>query len=267
MIELVGNLSVDDLELLAKEIRSGRLPSPFSSAALTRYLGQAPQMVDSLGSELKQLCDAGMKPEHIALLLELGAAERRRSRPIEEALDLVSTGPEAGALVSRDTGVVVRELFSSAREHVLVVGYAVHKGRSIFETLAQRMAERPDLKVTLCLDVQRPVGDTSLPSEIVARFAARFRAREWPGKRLPAIYFDPRSLDLDPSRRASLHAKCVVADREVAFISSANFTEAAQVRNIEVGVLVRSTSIARRLAQHFESLIAAGALQCALLGE
>jgi phosphatidylserine/phosphatidylglycerophosphate/cardiolipin synthase-like enzyme len=36
-----------------------------------------------------------------------------------------------------------------------------------------------------------------------------------------------------------LHAKGVVADDEVVFVTSANLTEAALDRNIEVGLLVR----------------------------
>ena len=44
-------------------------------------------------------------------------------------------------------------------------------------------------------------------------------------------------------------------------MSSANFTEAAQVRNIEVGVLVHSRLLASRLADHFEGLVAAGLLK------
>jgi phosphatidylserine/phosphatidylglycerophosphate/cardiolipin synthase-like enzyme len=52
----------------------------------------------------------------------------------------------------------------------------------------------------------------------------------------------------------------VVVDRQVAFVSSANFTEAAHARNIEAGVLIRSPQFASRLALHFEALAAAGIL-------
>jgi phosphatidylserine/phosphatidylglycerophosphate/cardiolipin synthase-like enzyme len=45
-------------------------------------------------------------------------------------------------------------------------------------------------------------------------------------------------------------------DRERAFVSSADFTEAARTRNIEVGVLLRSPPFARRLAAHLEMLAA-----------
>jgi phosphatidylserine/phosphatidylglycerophosphate/cardiolipin synthase-like enzyme len=78
---------------------------------------------------------------------------------------------------------------------------------------------------------------------------------------LPDVYYDPRSLDVDLERRACLHAKCVVVDRQHVFVSSANFTEAAQERNIEVGVLVRSPRLAEQLTNHFDSLLAAGFLR------
>jgi phosphatidylserine/phosphatidylglycerophosphate/cardiolipin synthase-like enzyme len=123
------------------------------------------------------------------------------------------------------------------------------------------MDEHPTLTVRMFLDVERRPTDTSQDSEILRRFVHRFKTLEWPGSRLPEVYYDPRALESDTAKRASLHAKCIVVDREVAFISSANFTEAAQTKNIEVGVLIRSSPIATRLAEHFEALAEAGFLK------
>jgi phosphatidylserine/phosphatidylglycerophosphate/cardiolipin synthase-like enzyme len=50
-------------------------------------------------------------------------------------------------------------------------------------------------------------------------------------------------------------------DRQVAFVTSANFTEAAQTRNIEVGALIRCPRFAARLAAHFEVLAEVGTLR------
>lgn len=108
------------------------------------------------------------------------------------------------------------------------------------------------------LDVQRPSHDHSSPSELVRAFAERFVGNEWPGGRLPRLFYDPRSLETDHRERASLHAKCVVVEREQAFVSSANFTEAAHTKNIEVGLHVRSCRTAARIAEHFRSLADAG---------
>jgi len=69
---------------------------------------------------------------------------------------------------------------------------------------------------------------------------------------------------MDAKRKAVLHAKCVVIDGRTAFVSSANFTEAAQERNIEVGVLVRSEIVAERLMNFFAALISTGAVKRAL---
>jgi len=56
------------------------------------------------------------------------------------------------------------------------------------------------------------------------------------------------------------HAKVVVIDRREAFITSANRTEAAQQRDIEVGVLLRDPATAMRLAEYFDGLERGGGL-------
>ena len=106
------------------------------------------------------------------------------------------------------------------------------------------------------LDIQRPYGDTSSSAEIVNRFTNRFVKTQWPvSGRMPVAYYYPSSLELDSEKRASLHAKCVIVDNDVAFISSANFTEAAQEKNVEVGVLVRSSSLSGQITRHFDALV------------
>ena len=60
---------------------------------------------------------------------------------------------------------------------------------------------------------------------------------------------------------SSMHAKCVVIDGQEALVTSANFTEAAQERNIELGLLVDSHAIACRIEHHFTTLIRKGSLE------
>jgi phosphatidylserine/phosphatidylglycerophosphate/cardiolipin synthase-like enzyme len=121
------------------------------------------------------------------------------------------------------------------------------------------MVERPALKVRMFLDIQRKAGDTSSSAELVRRFAHRFQSDEWPmGRSTSEVFYDPRALYFDRVKRAALHAKCVVADGQEVFVSSANFTEAAQERNIEIGLLLHSTAIADRLVNFFDALCATG---------
>jgi phosphatidylserine/phosphatidylglycerophosphate/cardiolipin synthase-like enzyme len=67
-------------------------------------------------------------------------------------------------------------------------------------------------------------------------------------------FYDPWSLE--PHAPAGiLHAKAVIADDEAAFVTSANLTEAAFDRNIEVGILTHDHALAASLARHFGTLI------------
>ena len=57
-----------------------------------------------------------------------------------------------------------------------------------------------------------------------------------------------------------LHAKAVVADDEAVFVTSANLTEAALDRNIEIGLVVRDRALAASVSSHFRALIDRGLL-------
>jgi phosphatidylserine/phosphatidylglycerophosphate/cardiolipin synthase-like enzyme len=246
----------DELEGLAQALAANRLSPPFSSLGIARFL---PTGAEDASADLARLSGAGMIPAHIALLLSAVAAERRRSEGIESGIELVTTGPDATA-GSRDTGVVVRDLFAGAQRSVLVVGFAVHSGRQVFATLAARLDAEPAIAATLCLDITRKPGDTSTEENVVGRFADRFLHQEWPGNRPPPVYYDPRSLRPGQFERSCLHAKCVVIDETQALVTSANFTEAAQVRNIELGLLLRSDAVASGIVMHFRALIDKGFL-------
>jgi phosphatidylserine/phosphatidylglycerophosphate/cardiolipin synthase-like enzyme len=259
MISPLQKLSAADLRALAHAVKSGRVSAPFTAMSLQRYMAPADVMVAA--SELERLADSGMNKESLLFAIELLSDERGKQALPDDSIDLVWTGPEADGVPSRDTSVVVREMFAMATETVLLAGYAVFQGREVFAALTNRMEEIPTLKVKMFLDVQRGRGDTTLDSEILREFAHRFKTKEWPGKRLPEVYYDPRSLEQDPYKRTSLHAKSIVVDRNCALVSSANFTHAAQNRNIEVGVLIRSTNFADQLARQFEGLAAAGMLR------
>jgi phosphatidylserine/phosphatidylglycerophosphate/cardiolipin synthase-like enzyme len=248
-----------DLTTLAGALRTERLQPPFTVVALQRYC-PLPH-AGEVARQLHTLYEEGMSLRHLALLAETIARTRSGLPQTADLVDLVWTGPETLGVTNLDTGVVVRDLFGSAEADVLVAGFAVYQGAEVFKRLAERMDERPGLRVRLFLDVRRHPTDTSLDSEVLRRFAHRFRTQEWPWERLPELYYDPRSLDREATKRSSLHAKCVVVDRRVALVTSANFTEAAQTRNIEVGALIRSARFAAQLAGHFETLSEVGLLR------
>lgn len=257
------SLSVSDLAALKEALRSGRLPVPYLPTLIERIVPRG--VAAEVSTALQGIAASGANRDGIVAALELLLAARAQQPPIDEVIELVTTGPEAGSVANRDTQVVVQELFRNAERSVLVAGYELYQAEPVFRTLAERMACEPRPTVQMFLNVKRPLGDTTEEGDLVAAFAHRFRTQHWPADRpLPEIYFDPRALELDSKRRAVLHAKCVVIDAKTSFISSANFTQAAQERNIEVGVLVRSQVVAERLITFFSALIGSGAARRAL---
>lgn len=253
MTEYLRSLSGTDLRDLATALRSGRLCSPYSSLSVQRILDG--NSAAAIAPHLQELANNGFTSQQIAVTLELLASDRQHRLRLEDQLDLVTTGPEIRGATNRDTSVVVRELFSNAADSVLIAGFAIYQGQQVFQTLADRMQDNRELQVRIIVDIQRPFGDTTAVSELVLRFRDRFRTQQWPRDRpLPTVLFDPRSLEAGNDKRACMHAKCVVVDGRFVFITSANFTEAAQQRNVEVGVLINSMSVAEQLTRFFDSM-------------
>lgn len=134
---------------------------------------------------------------------------------------------------------MVRELFENARKSVLIGGYAFDHENDIFAPLHEVMAER-DVETTIFLND-----------------AEGFLEENWPfGEPLPAIYCDPRTAEKES--RFSLHAKCIVVDEAKALVTSANFTDRGQTRNLEMGVLVDDAGLATRLVHQWRGLIESG---------
>ena len=241
-----------DLVRLADLLEAGLLTPPPSALSLRDHIAAA--HADAVAQSLGELVARDMPPAHIALLLRAFAAGVQAADASSSSVEVVVSGPDAAG-GARDTGVVMRQLFAKARRRVLAVGFAVRQGKSVFRTLAERLDRDNALEATLCIDVRRPPGDTSIDRDILRRFANEFVRNEWPGSRQPRVYYDPRSLEPAGRTASSMHAKCVVIDGAQALVTSANFTEAAQERNIELGLLVDAQPVARRIDEHFLSLI------------
>jgi phosphatidylserine/phosphatidylglycerophosphate/cardiolipin synthase-like enzyme len=251
--EVLAQLERSDLASISNALRSGRLSAPFSLAAVSRFTGS--QAAQQVVGALQTIADRGQGSDALACSIDLlveGLGTRAR---IEDLAQLVMTAPTESGAYHRDTRVVVTDLFRRAERSVVVAGYAVHQGKRIFEELATRMDLLSSLQVRLFLNLIVRPEDTS-PSASIARFAQEFRTRHWPEKsRLPEVYFDRRALVFPLGPSIAFHAKCVILDDTQLFVSSANFTEAAQNRNVELGVLLNSPSLAKEAAVFLSELV------------
>ncbi len=255
MVSTLAQLSDRSLRSLLEAIAAGRLSLPFSSLTLAQLVPQC--QLSAIKDELDRLQNLGLSGPLLIEWIRTLLQEREQRSSSSGQLELVMTGPEPPGAMIRDTGVVVRQMFFNATQSIWICGYAVYQGQEVFQSLAHRMTQLPDLHVRMFLNIQRPHGDNSPREHLVAKFRQRFKETQWPpDARLPEIYFDPRSLETnDSGKSACLHAKFVITDSRQVFVSSANFTEAAQERNIEAGILLQHPAIAVELQHHFQALL------------
>lgn len=255
-MENILHLRTKDLKELASSLCRGRLVIGTSHHLLRQILNSAdvaPVMMD-----LEKLKAEGMTEAQVGTALEMIARDRVGRPRAEQLVTIVTSGPEVTGIIHRDTVNVVPEMFSHACKTVLVAGFAVYRGDKVFESLAKRMEQVKDLRVRLFLDIKRDEKKTESQQEQEMQFVNHFKKYQWPkGMLLPEVYYDIRSLQKDENnKKTSLHAKVVVVDDEKALVTSANFTEAAQERNIEVGLLVNSPDISVKLREYFDALVA-----------
>lgn len=258
MTALAG-VSRSTLLSLADGLETGRLAEPFDLVALRRHVPS--RECGAVKEYLAGLAARGFTAVQAAVLLRAVADERADGQAAGDRVRLVWTGPETHSSTSRDTFVVMQELFDCAQQSVLISGFTVHRGRVVLAALGRRMETRPDLRVRLFLNIHRPYRSTASEAVLLREFREKFVAQDWGNRVLPEVYYDPRALAAEPGARASLHAKCVVIDDRIAFVTSANLTEAAQQRNIEAGILVEDEGFARSLRAQFDALVDSGALR------
>ena len=246
-------LSPATLKTLAQALHDGALSRSGSYHSIEQIAGAG---AGALAATISELENQGLTRPQIGILVSAITETRQQIPDPSLVFELVLSGPPVFGIPTRQTAAVVQSLFAEAKEDVLVVGYAVYQGDEMFAPLPERMLSIPELQVRFSFDIRRK--EHTQIQDVISDFAKEFTTRHWPWPELPALYYYPRSLDHTPSNRGSLHAKCVIVDRQKAFITSANFTEAAQNRNIEAGVLFEYAPMVLRLWHYFDRLIATG---------
>ncbi len=234
----------EELERLAAAFERGAIGCPIEGAELRAH-GFAPAVIVAALE--------GLDARAAVRLLRALVADRNQRPP--PRLDLVWTGPETRIAMSRDTAVLVRELFARARHDVLIAGFSFDHGIEIFEPLHASMHDH-GVTTAIYLDIERAPPGVDLDDH-VHEVASRFLTSNWPfGAPVPELYYDPRTA----AHRsvASLHAKCIVVDIAKTLITSANFTDRGQTRNVELGVLIEDRDFATRVAAQWRSLAESG---------
>jgi len=177
-------------------------------------------------SILRDACDqllrrlASAESAYLAGLLTGTARAVERARR-HQSVSVVWTGPESGVSSSRLTAAAVIELINAARSQILLVSYATHTEPSISTALSAAVARG----VTVTLLAERHQDNPS------------YTALGTPFPGLDALHLHWPASSRPPG--ASLHAKVIVVDDQVALVGSANLTSRAMESNIECGILIQ----------------------------
>jgi phosphatidylserine/phosphatidylglycerophosphate/cardiolipin synthase-like enzyme len=247
----LADVSTPELEALLACVGRGVLGCPMTEQGLKAngFAGHSAVIVAAL---------AGADVAGAAAALRAVIAERQHRKP--PLLDLVWTGPETSLSNTRDTAVVVRQLFASARRTVLVAGYAFDNGAELLRPLHEGMVQH-GVAATLFVEIEGHTTDASRVHAYATEKIDKLFFANWPfsGPR-PDVYYDPRTAIAGPPW-ASLHAKVVVVDSRYTLLGSANFTQRGQERNIEAGVLIEDEGFAERMAAQWQRLVSANLVQ------
>lgn len=241
-------VSTSSLERLRAAIDNRSLQTPLTRSTLVSF---------GVRSQLDAITAALTGHSRLACLAILDVTLAERTENTRPAPELVWTGPEGHGATARDTAIVLRELFESARDHVILGGYSFTHAKSVLAPLQTTMKAH-GVRATFFVDIKQPDVATDPPERHAEEALADFLQKNWPfGPPFPTLYYDKRAI-VPPPPWSILHAKCVVVDAERAFVSSANFTMQGQEKNIEVGVLLDDPKFARHLASQWMSLVGAG---------
>lgn len=247
LVELARELPPSALNALVSALESGE-----GSRNLGR-LAATPTMREKL-RRLEELC--GLQPEidtqAIAFALR-SAAEAVSAVGVDYRAEIAWTGPATEAVPLRRVDQVIYDMVGNAKEEVLLVTYAAYKAERALKAL--RDATDRGVRVKLVIELAQESGGKITFDGLQAFRTAVPSAQVfyWP--------MDRRKRSASGAYGA-MHAKCLVADRSRAIVSSANLTDYALEANMELGLLVER-AIAGRLAEHFDQLIVRGELAVA----
>lgn len=242
---LVATLPDGALDRLERLLEQGASRSALLEAVPTdAYRDQARMLLNAID-------DAEVDERAVGLAI---AAARERERTARaERISIVWTGPESEAVAMRRTDQALLELIAMTRERLIVVSFAVYKVPEIATALVACTERGCDVAVVLESEAESGGKVTFDMSEALgSEVAEHATLYTWPAELRP---------DVGVGRRASLHAKCAVADGARLLVSSANLTEYALTKNMELGLLVEGGDVPARVQSHLEALIAGNVLR------
>ena len=165
--------------------------------------------------------------------------------------EIIWTGPANGRFPVRRIDQVLYDLISKAQHRIVLVTFAAHRVRHLCDHLTQ--AVKRGVELTLIVESEEE-SEGQLTRDAIQAF------KTLPAESMQIYYWPVAQRERNQaSRPGKLHAKCAIID-DVAIIGSANLTDDAFNRNMELGLLFRDRATVAAIVEHFTELISRGTL-------
>ncbi|WP_028205216.1 DISARM system phospholipase D-like protein DrmC [Paraburkholderia nodosa] len=173
----------------------------------------------------------------------------------ESSVELVWSGPATPWSGFRSTEQVLLEVIGGARRSLFIVTFAAYKVGALVQAI--EAAVKRGVKVSFLLeDKEESDGKVKFDAALGLTLSRleHVTTYVWPLSRRP------RS---SQGLHGSLHAKFVVADDDVLFVSSANLTDYAMNLNVELGTLMRGGDAPKQVTLSLAALVRDGVFRAA----
>jgi phosphatidylserine/phosphatidylglycerophosphate/cardiolipin synthase-like enzyme len=203
-------------------------------------------------SKVVRSCVGKMSWEALSWALSTSFTTFQRLRA-EQHIELLWSGPlPANQIPARRIDQALYDLIANAKREILMVTFAAAKIERLTGELWK--ATKAGVKVRLILEFEES-SEGQLSFDALKAFPA-------PLIRASDIYHWPveKRERNQAGRPGKLHAKVAIVD-DIVLVSSANLTDDAFNRNLELGIMVRSSEFILSTKLYFESLIAEGTLK------
>jgi cardiolipin synthase A/B len=207
-------------------------------------------LADQLNSVVR-LAQGLVSWESLSVSIEVCASVRSRWES-EQQIELLWSGPSpASELPARRIDQILYDLANSATREILLVTFAAYRVKLLTEALSSAVSRGVSVRLVLEFETASK-GQLSMdavkafPWELISKADIFY----WPLK--------ARGLN-EFGKPGKLHAKIAVVDNH-ALLSSANLTDDAFNRNLEIGTLISGGEIPERLRNHFGALISSATL-------
>jgi len=167
-----------------------------------------------------------------------------RSTPPD--LEILWSGPINGLFPVRRFDQVLYDLIQASTKRILLVTFAATKIERLCDHLS--IALLNGITISLILEAETE-SEGQLTHDAIAAFKPII------SQGCNVYYWPLERRERNPAGRpGKLHAKCAVVDSK-AIIGSANLTDDAFKRNLELGLLLNDPSMAEQIFNHFMTLI------------